>query len=226
MKNLFFSLVCFLYVLILFSCAGNKKAAFVPVPDDRYFRREEKTIKTSSITETKDGRNLPVWLRAFINGGIEEVEKINSFNGKYVFIGYNEGANFNALNMWAGNFKAARDITNLAAERIERRMISSSVLYPDNEYGFFFETMIKNAYKTAYPRAVKEDVFWIKIIDEDNTEAIRREIYNFFILITIDKAIMQDIIVNMMEETNSAVTPTAAQNNSINRLRQTFFERF
>jgi hypothetical protein len=128
--------------------------------------------------------------------------------------------------MWANNFTPARDITNLAAQRIERRMISSSVLYPDNEYGFFFETMIKNAYRTAYPRAVKEDVFWIKIIDDDNTEAVRREIYNFFLLITIDKTIMQDIIVNMMEETNSAVTPTASQNNSINRLRQTFFERF
>jgi len=226
MKKIFISFICFLYILILFSCAGNKRAAFVPVPDDRYFRREEKTITTRNITETKDGRNLPVWLRAFINGGIEEVEKINSLNGKYVFVGYNEGLNFNALNMWAGNFTAARDTTNLAAERIERRMISSSVLYPDNEYGFFFETMVKSAYKTAYPQAVKEDIFWIKTIDSDNTEAVRREVYNFFILITIDKTVMQDIIVNIMDEANSAVTPAAAQKNSINRLRQNFFERF
>jgi len=86
--------------------------------------------------------------------------------------------------------------------------------------------MVKSAYRTAYPRAVKEDTFWIKIIDDDNAEAVRREVYKFFILTTIDRTVMQDIIVNMMDEANSAVTPTAAQRNAISRLRHDFFERF
>jgi hypothetical protein len=113
----------------------------------------------------------------------------------------------------------------LAAERIEKRMIISSFLYPDNEYGLFFETAVKNAYRTRYPPAVKEDTYWIKIINNDE-DSIHQEIYNFFVLITIDKIDMQDIINNVLEEAASAVTPTVAQRNAINNLRLNFFESF
>jgi hypothetical protein len=104
-------------------------------------------------------------------------------------------------------------------------MIISSFLYPDNEYGLFFETAVKNAYRTRYPTAIKEDTYWIKIINNDE-DSSHHEIYNFFVLITIDKIDMQDIINSMLENTASTVTSTAAQRNAINNLCQNFFEGF
>jgi hypothetical protein len=234
MKIKFFAPFFPLCIIVIFSCAGQKKTTFIPVPQNDYVETEKnnKGIDPDNIIETKNGasvRNLPGWLAAFINGGIEEIERMNAYYGKYIFIGSNEGVNFIAMNMWADNFSAVKDFTILAAERIERRMISGAYLYPDYEYGLFFETMVKKAYGTVYTGAVKEDTYWIKIKIEqenDNIETAYTEIYNFFVLISIDKMTMQAIISGLMTESLSAVTPTAEQRNSINRLQQNFFERF
>jgi len=233
MKIIFLTLFFLLCGIIIFSCAGQKKPAFIPVPQNDYFitEKNDNNINLDNIIETKNGasvRNLPGWLSAYINGGIEEVEKTGIFYGKYVFIGNNEGINFTAMNMWADNFSAAKDFSILAAERIERRMISAAYLYPDNEYGLFFETMVKKAYNTVYTGAAKEDTYWIKLKarqENDNIEAYTEK-YNFFVLISIDKMTMQTIINDLMAESLSAVTPTAEQKDSINRLRQNFFLRF
>jgi len=231
MKKKIFPAVFFLYAIILFSCAGKTNTAFVPSPNTEYFNKEQKTIQIKDIIETKSGKSnfLPDWLSAFINGGIEEVEKINAYYGKYVFIGSNEGVNFTALNIWADNFSVVKDFPVYAAKRIERRMIYAALLYPDDEYGAFFETMVKKAHNAEYSGVVKEDTYWIKLLNNsENTGVVgnNTEIYNFFVLLTIDKTTMQDIINEMMTETVNAVNPVGAHRNAVNRLRQYFFEGF
>jgi hypothetical protein len=234
MKIKFFALVFSLCVINLFSCAGQKKTVFSPVPKNNNIEtgKNKNNINPDDIIETKNGtsvRNLPGWLSAYINGGIEEVERMSAFYGKYVFIGSSEGINFTAMNIWADNFSAVKDFTILAAERIERRMISAAYLYPDYEYGLFFETMVKKAYSAIYTGAVKEDTYWIKMKvrqENDDIETAYNEIYNFFVLISIDKMAMQLKISDLMTESVSAVTPTGDQRDSINRMRQNFYERF
>lgn len=117
-------------------------------------------------------------------------------------------------------------------------------LYPDDEYGLFFERLIKNAYNAEYPGAVKEDVFWIKTnFENENNEEfadnVSPEIFMFFILISIDKETMQTIITDMMETTVADLAESAgrrplqrllaialAQTAAVNNLRQVFFEGF
>lgn len=215
-----------LCVIIFISCVGQNNSALYPVPDESYFETEirGRTIDTGKITETMNGitpNSIPEWLSAFFEGGIEAVESLNSYNGKYVFIGENKGENFNALNKWADNFSPVYDFPMLAAARVERRMILTSSLYPDDEYGLFFEKMVLNAYSGEYQGAVKEDIYWIKMKSENETDE-----YIFFILITINKTTMRTIFTNMMTLTFNAVTPSGAQASAVERLRQTFFEGF
>jgi len=208
-------------MLILFSCTGQSKPVYVPVPDKDFHKQEINAFKIGSITETRDG-NMPPWLRAFFNGGIAEIERGISYQNKYLFVVNNEGININALLLWADNFTAEYDFAILAADRIEKRMISSASLYPDNEYGLFFATMIKNAHNAEYSGAVKEDTYWVKTKPNNNDA----EIYNIFILLGIDKRTMQSIINNMSEESLHGITLSADQKNSVNRLRQNFFTGF
>jgi len=226
-----------LCVIIFASCAGQNNASLLPLPDESYFETEKnvKTIDTSNIIETKDGmavQSMPDWLLAFLEGGIERVERMDSYSDKYVFIGRNDGENFTALNKWADNYSAMRDFPMLAAARIEKRMILTSSLYPDDEYGIFFERMVLNAYSGEYQGAVKEDIFWIKIkVDSETIESENSapsETYNFFILITIDRTMMRVIITNMMTRILAAISPapSGARAAAIERLRQTFFEGF
>jgi len=218
----------FLIVLFYTSCAGQSKNPSAPEPDFSIYE-SERIIEINKIIETKDGagvNRMPNWFRSYLDGGINEVEKLEAYRNKYTFIGINEGANADVLNKWADNFSAFHDLPVLAAARIENRMIAAASLYPDDEYGPFFERMIKNAYSGEYPGAVKEDTYWIKYWFENEDTWEYTESYMFFVLITIDKNALQANIRNMMARTFSAVTVTNVQRNSINRLRQTFFQGF
>jgi hypothetical protein len=224
-----------LCVIISISCIGQKNAVPRPVPDSGYYEldKNESAIDAANIIEAKGGQGaMPEWFLTFIGGGIEAVERIDAYMDKYVFIAKNEGENFTSLSKWADNFSVVYDFPILAAARIEKRMILTSSLYPDDEYGLFFETMVLSAYNGEYPGTIKEDTYWIKIKTNNGNETgeiennSTQEIYNFFILITIDKAAMRSIIIRMMTESFSAVTPSNAQTAAVNRLRQGFFDGF
>lgn len=241
MKDKLFASLLFLKVIVIISCAGQNNSVFMPVPEDADYIEPEKTIEMANIIETKNGvsiSHMPPWMSAYINGGVPAVEKMDTYNGKYIFVGIGEGINFFALNKWAENFTVDYDFTMLAASRIEKKLISSASLYPDYEYGNFYETMVKKAYSTVYTGAIKEDTYWIKLRNEegDIVESMLRagpgiittpsEVFNFFILVSIDKGRMQSVISNMMAEAIAAVNPVGSQRNAVNRLRQSFFESF
>jgi len=227
MKKKYLAAACLSIIFFLFSCAGRNKPNYFPVPDSGVSIEEDIiSVDIGNIIETKNGsaRLIPVWLRSFLNGGIEAVEKLDAYSNKYVFIGINEGKNITALNKWIEFFTVTQDFPMLAALRIEKRMYLTASLYPDDEYGAFYEAMIHNAYNSVYPGAVKEDNYWIKTKPENADAPL--ENYKFFVLITIEKNLMQSIIRNMMTDTTAGVTMTTVQNNSVNRLRNTFFEGF
>jgi len=227
MKKKYFATACLLIIFILSSCVGRKAVNYFPVPDSGISKDEEIiSIDVGNIIQTKGGstRQIPAWLRSFLNGGIEAVEKMDAYSNKYVFIGINEGENITVLNKWVDFYTVAQDFPMLAAARIGKRMYLTATLYPDDEYGAFYEAMIHNAYNAEYPDAVKEDNYWIKTKSE-NAEA-PSENYKFFVLVTIEKMLMQTNIRNMMTKAIADVTMTAIQSNSVNRLRNAFFEGF
>ena len=229
MKTKIYFIFFFLISIVFFSCAWQNNASFIPVADFSVYDPQN-VINTVNITSTMnsdtDG-SIPQWLSAFIENGVKEIEELPDYNDKYVFVGINRGTNFTALTRWAENFSTAQDLALLAADRIEKRMILNSTLYPDNEYGRFFEAMIIAASNNEYRGAVKEDTYWYATNPENGSgENSGSEIYYFFVFITIDRSIMKDIVMNMMTLANTVTTPTASQNAAINRLRQNFFEGF
>jgi hypothetical protein len=219
--------VFILIAITFFSCNSQKAISLLPVPDFGVYDNERRiTVEIGDILETRNGataRNMPDWLLSYIDGGAKAIEALDLYSDKYVFVGSNEGRNFTALSKWAENFAAMQDFPMLAAARIERRMIVAASLYPEDEYGIFFETLIYNAYNGEYPGALKEDIYWVRIRDDESPSL---EKYVFFIMISINKMTMQTSISNMMASTITAVTLSKTQLSSVNRLRQNFFEGF
>ena len=212
--------------IILSACAGQRLLLTQPVPGYFDTVSHDVSLMLDDITETRDGPgnlNLPDWLIAFFIGGIEEVERMDFYLNRYCFIGTNEGSNFGALNKWAANYSVVQDFTRLAALRIEKRLASAAV-FPDDEYGAFYERLVKKAFDTEYPDALIENTYWIKTTVNQDFNA--EDVYEFFVFISIDKILMQTVIRRMMTEVRAGVTPSRAQNNAINRLQQTFFEGF
>jgi hypothetical protein len=219
--------------LIIDACAGqNKKIIIQPAPAAP---EQPAPAESAPVIESRyTGEALPEWADRFFYGGIPAVEALDVYRNKYAFIGKNQGTNFNALEQWAENFSEIRDFPRLVVARIEKRLIAAATLYPDDEYGEYFETLIKTAADAGYPGAVKENIFWIKRrmpgadnADGDNNEAsVVQDIYEFFVLISIDKNMLQTRIRGLAANIHTAVPPTRAQRAAINRVQQNFFEGF
>jgi hypothetical protein len=233
MNKKYFLIIFILVVLLFSSCFGqrNRRTAIIPTPDTEFFDFTL-PIKMEDIMETKGGAGagiMPAWLRSYINGGIKEVEKMEEYISKYVFIGRSEGLNFNAMVKWAENFSSSRDAVMLVARRIENKLVSSASLYPDDEYGIFYERIIGNTYSSVYPGAVKEDTYWIRLrVDNEDGST---ELYVFFVLISIDKTVLQEGVQNIISKSippgnMPSGSVSAYQRNAIERLQRNFFEGF
>ncbi|MDR0583940.1 MAG: hypothetical protein LBG57_06280 [Treponema sp.] len=224
--------------LFFFACADQEKIVFHPEPNP--LPEQIETAELGEIVESRNGpadAALPEWLNRFLAGGIRQVEAQDVYWNQYIFIGRNRGVNLNALQQWADRFTVAQDFPRLAAVRIENRLLAAATLYPDDEYGEFFEAMIKSASDAEYPEALKEDSFWVKwrtrggpaadLSGEGEVEnTVEEDIYEFFVLISIDKIALQNRIRALMADIQTAVPPTRDQAASINRIRQNFFEVF
>jgi hypothetical protein len=210
------------------SCINlNKKIVFQP---EAALEKTEST-ESGSIAESQSSP-IPEWLSIFISGGIPEAEALPAWQNCYVFIGQNRGTNFNALKQWADGFSAVQDFPRLAAARIEKRLTAAASLYPDDEYGAYFEAVVKKASDAEYPGVLKEETFWIKRQTEYSAGTMETEAgetqdtYEFFVLFVIDKTVLQSCIREILSSVKTAVQPTRAQNAAINRARQNFFEGF
>lgn len=217
--------ILIVFSMVVFGCASQNKFIFIPSPGSFNEIHRSTTIPIENIIESRGGLgngHIPEWLAVYLNFGINAVENKDAFLGRYCFIEVVEGSNFDALNKWVNNFSPAIDFQKLLTARIERRIFASASLYPDDEYGLFYEKFIKRALNTAHPQAFLEDTYWVKINQTDGSG----ETYVFFVLISIERTALQAAITNMMQAVHAAVTPTRSQNNAIRRLQYNFFEGF
>jgi hypothetical protein len=236
---------------VLYACVSRQEIILLPEPDP--MPAEANPVEQGRIIETQNGAAkvpIPEWLDRFLgrprgarpeNERLRQVETMAAYWNTYIFIGNNRGINRDALRQWALALTVAQDFPRLVARRIENRLVEAAALYPDDEYGAFFEAIIKSASDAEYPEAVKKEMFWIKWrIDGGGTAASgqesyglsetdtapEREFYEFFVLISIDKGRLQARIQELLDNTQTAVPPTRDQAAAIHRIRQHFFEVF
>ncbi|MDR2476668.1 MAG: hypothetical protein LBD18_02640 [Treponema sp.] len=232
--------IFFVCLLVFSACASQKKIVFRPSSVSNEGPVTEKASKKREIIESQNGfagSMIPNWVNRFLEGGIKEVEALSAFEDMYVFIGENRGSNFNALRQWADGFTVTQDLPRLVTRRIEQRLVAAASLYPDDEYGEYFEALIKSASNADYPGSIKQGSFWIRqrIYPEDEMDSSDgsrqaasgiEECYEFFVLIRIEKTALQSCIRNLMAKIKTSAPPTREQSAAINHIQHNFFEGF
>ena len=234
------SFVLLVVAFILTACAGQQGIIFIPEQTQEQQQADIDPFESWEIIESSEGpgeTGIPEWVRYYYSNKLNGIETLEKYSGRYMFAGENQGENFNALNQWANGFSTVHDFPRLITARVERRLVSSAYLYPDDEYGQFFENFIKTVSDREYPEAVKEEVFWLKrniiIHDEENeyndelsqTE-ITQEQYEFLILIGMDRDILQRQLREVMANVRTTIPPTREQAARVTRIQQNFFEGF
>ena len=213
------------------SCTGTPVRQIVKPPETPRSApspAEKPVVPSYTIMDYKyktDGRNMPEWVSFYFEGGLRKVESLGAYEGCYVFISRSEGNSFNALNHWKDGFSPELDFPRLAAARIETRF-SAAVPYPDEEYGSFFEALIRTASDAPWTGAVREDDFWVRLKISSGDDEPEIETWGFLILVTIEKTLFASQLNALFQNIKPNPQPSRNQITAANRVKDRFFEGF
>jgi hypothetical protein len=182
----------------------------------------------NSIAEIIDYENdLPEWVARYAATGLEGVETLPEFEGRYVFISRQAGTSLEPLKLWATGFSLERDFPRLVSARIQARFILGGNGNPGDEYGRYFEAAVKNASDFTFEGPALEDRFWVKkrIFADDGLSPVG-EAYEYLIMTSVDKETLRRQI-DMLLTTTRANEPSSREQAAASmRLRLNFYEGF
>jgi hypothetical protein len=213
--------------LFFFSACASK-------PRQTEVRQEiPRPVKRSELFQVLDykaraqGEEIPDWVNFHLWGTLYLAENQGQFGGRYLFVNETEGTNLKALGQWLEGFTVTQDFARLTASRIMERFSKAAGGYPDDEYGAFFEAVVKKSFDTFYEGAVKEDDFWLlkQYYDEDGI-TVNRELYTFLILVSIDQDLLESQINALFDTLRPEPPPSGDQTAAINRIKGVFFDGF
>lgn len=222
-KGFIFFLI--LAALLFTACSSNPDT--IPLgPAPEY---QEKTDAYTVIDHKNRviGQDIPEWVTRYIAGGVRGVEAMPIYKDSYVFVGEDQGTNLNALRQWVVNFNVAQDLARMVSSRVQLRFANAAAGSPDDEYGRYFENVVKTVSDASFSGARKEMDFWLlKRFSNSDGENSGREEYEYFVLVSIDKALLQRQIDDILDRANAAVTLSRDESTAVNRVRGTFYEGF
>ena len=217
-------------------CTGNPDIKLNPVVQEENDYVKERSWVIIDYSGKQNRIPIPLWVDAYLaknNRGVEELEEYKDF---YVFVASKTGSNFPALKQWQDNLSVEYDFARLAASRIEARFLHSITGYPDDEYGAFYETLIRTASDFSWDGAVRKDDFWVKRLytDLENSDQIfdpenppvPSESYDFLVIITLEKSALVSQIQRLFKSIKPASSLTKEQNAAIKRTQDNFFNGF
>ena len=212
-------------LLIISGCAASPRTESAPGPAPEYVEKTEVwqvlDHKTKAI-----GQEVPEWVTRFISDGLTGVEALSDYQDKYVFIGEDTGMNLNALRQWTAGFTVAQDLSRLVSTRVQARFTGAAAGSPADVFGRYFENLVKTTSDVVYSGARKESDFWLlkRYFQADGT-TVDREVFDFYILVTIDKELLRGQINDILNRVQTDA-PTKEQTSAIDRIKHTFYEGF
>ncbi|WP_010263758.1 hypothetical protein [Treponema primitia] len=201
---------------------SSKVVILGPVPE-----YQEKNSIIEVIDHENPDENMPEWVVRYLSTGAIGIETLPKYENRYVFIGKQRGNNLDSLSLWATSFSIDRDFSRLVSARIQARFTRMARGNPGEEFGRYFETVIKNSSDTAFSGASQEDSFWIKkrILGDDVLSPIG-ESFEYYVLISIERENLEKQINLLLTTARPDLPPTREQSTAAMRLRLIFYEEF
>ncbi|MFP3043341.1 hypothetical protein LQZ19_16125 [Treponema primitia] len=202
--------------------APVKAVILGPVPEYR-----EKNSIIEVIDHENPNEDMPEWVALYLSSDLIGIETLPEYKDRYVFIGKQRGNNLDSLKLWATSFSIDRDFSRLVSARIQARFTRIANGNPGEEFGRYFETVIKNSSNTTFGGASQKGSFWIKkrIFEDDGLSPIG-ESFEYYILVSIEKETLKKQISLLLTTARSDLPPTREQSTAAMRLRLIFYEEF
>jgi hypothetical protein len=213
-----------LTALFLAACGSAPPPALRDTPQ---YVEETATYQVLDHKTKAVGQDVPEWVTWYVSDGLTGVERLDAFKDKYVFIGEDTGTNLNALRQWSTGFTVNQEISRMVSNRVQAKFVGAATGSPDSEYGRYFEDVVKSVSDAQFSGARKENDFWLlKRYFKPDGKTMDREAYDYYVLITIDKSILERQINAVLDGTRADAPLTREQETAVDRVREAFYEGF
>jgi hypothetical protein len=215
-------LICMALFNACFTGREKVMARIGPVPEYR-----EETGAVEVIDHQNAEADMPEWVIRYVNTGISGIESLPEYADSYVFIGKQRGSNLSSLTLWANSFSLDRDFPRLVSARIQERFTGFAKGNPGEEFGRYFERVVKNSIDAAFNGAIQESSFWVKnrtLGDDESSPP--GEAYEYYILTRIPKNVLVRQINLLLVTSRADLPPTREQSAAAMRLRLNFYDGF
>ena len=173
------------------------------------------------------GQEVPAWVTTYIADGLIGVEKLPDFRDKYVFIGEDTGTNLNALRQWTSGFTVNQEISRMVSNRVRAKFVGAAAGSPDAEYGRYFEDVVQSVAEASFSGARRENDYWLlKRYFKADGKSVDRESYDFYVLVTIDRPMLEAQINNVINGVQVSRPLTREQQTAVDRVKEAFYEGF
>ncbi|GHU41451.1 hypothetical protein FACS1894190_09560 [Spirochaetia bacterium] len=206
---------------MLFCCKSNSKKKDSVLYDDR-----QTAVRITRIVETQNNAEAPSWVTEYFFNDLQTIDRTRD---DYVFIAEETSSNLKVLLQWEKNFFVEQDIRQLVFMRVYNRFIDNIRISPDEQYGIFFERVLKQTANVFWPDAQQIESFWAIVeYPRDSAQAGSVNFYKLLILNTIPKKTVQAELQSIMNGIQFAKKerPDKDQMIAINRIKNNFFDNF
>ncbi len=212
--------------LVAIGCAGKPE----PAPQAAAPAAPARVVPKYDVLDHKTmalGGDIPEWVSVYVNDGSTGVEALEKYKDKYVFVGEDSGTNREALRQWATGFTVAQDMARLVSTRVQAKFAGAAAGSPDDEYGRYFENVVKSASDASYSGARKESDFWIlKRYYKEDGKTVDREVYDYYVLVTIDQETLKRRVEAVINGVKVDKPLSREQQTAVDRVKESFYEGF
>ena len=212
-----------LCVLLLPACRSNPNTA---LETGSYHSWEGESLPYLIIDHKLGmGAELSEWVSWYIYDGIQGVESLPQYQGRYVFVDTLSGTNMDALNQWLENYRTIQDFNLLVSARVQERFVLGAGGNVDAVYGRFYEQAIRGVTDALYRDVLREDDYWLlKQYLPGEEEEAKEDEYTMLLLISIDRRSLETQLLGILTAYQSSGRPSRDQGTAISRLIDTFFQ--
>jgi len=204
--------------LVLASCASAPAAP----PASKMPAAKEATIEV--IDDQFHEKKYPDWVKMTSNpSDIEESDAIlKSDKGKvYVFVTSLTGKDLNGVQTWAKNFNMASDIAAAISTRVQSTFAGAAAGDRDKLEGYM-EQVVKTMSSATYSGARRKSDYWARI-RETTPDGKVSDYYEYWLLVTIPKDVLDQQIKAAMGAADAAAKPkTAEEQTARDRVKKAF----
>lgn len=193
-----------LAALVLVSCAS------APAAPSNLPAAKESTIEL--IDDQFHDKKFPDWVRMTANpSDIEESQAVlGADKGKvYVFVTTSQGKDLNGVQVWAKNFNMAADIASVVSTRVQSTFAGAAAGDKDKLEGYM-EQVVKTMSSATYSGARRKADYWARI-RETKPDGKVSDYFEYYLLVTIPKDVLDAQIKKALDGADSAVKPKTAE---------------